>query len=524
MTHTRKSKKNWGWWLVALTLIVGGGSYYYYRVTNQIQYEMIRVTKGDVISEVTVTGRIKSADSVGLAFEKGGKIKMVHVKVGDRVSPGQALATLDTSELQAQLMQAEANVETQTAKLDELKRGTRIEEIQVKNVELKKAEQDLVNYYGSIVDVVNDAYAKADDAVRTKTDQLFINDDSDAPQPTFMIVDSQVLIDVVNSRKASSYELRTWKKELSSVSSTPTHVELDAVLAMATDHLYIFRDYLGHALDAFDKSSGLSSTDIGTYKANIAVGRANISSAISAITSQQQLISTQQVVIERIKNELALLYAGSTPESIAAQEAQVKQAEASVSSIRAQIMKSTLFAPISGVVTKQDAKQGEIAAPNTQLISIIAEKNLEIEANVPEIDVGRIMVGNPVRVTLDAFPSELFAAHVTYIDPAETVVDGVVNFKVTIVFDKENSKFRSGLTANLEIESIKKTGVLVLPEYALVEGDSGVFVKILHADGTTEDLPVKIGIRSNDGKVEIIEGVSYDDEVINVGLKTGVKK
>ena len=515
----KKSKRKYIWLVALLALLLGAGVAWA-RFQSKPKYETVNVTRGDIVENVSVTGRVKPVDSVDLAFEKGGKVKEVNVQIGDRVMVGQQLARLDSTDLSAQLLQAEANVETEQAKLDELKRGTRPEEISVKQTELKKAEQDLANLYSSVGDILNNSYAKADDAVRSKADQLFVNADSDALQLVFQVSDYQTQIDATNLRRSCGVELSAWKSELLSISSTTTPADLGALMKKAESHLFVVRSFLARAFDLVDNAVGISATTVSSYKTNIGLGRDAVNLAISAVTGQEQAIAAQVVTVERIRNELALELAGSTPESIAAQNAQVQQAVANVSAINAQIAKTVLFAPIGGIVTRQDAKVGEIAGPNVPLISLMTESNLQIDANVPEIDVGRIAVGNSVSITLDAFQGETYTGKVSYIDPAETVIDGVVNFKVTILFDQPNSKFRSGLTANLDIASAKKSDALLLPEFAVIENDSGKFVRILNADGTTKDIPIKTGLRSKDGFVEITDGVSEGESVVNVGLKT----
>lgn len=519
----KKSKKKFLWIVLILVVLVGIG-FLWVRAKAKPVYETVNVTRGDITENVSVTGRIKSSDSVLLAFEKGGKVSAVNVKVGDKVFVGQQLVKLDDTDLSAQLLQAQANVDTQKAKLEELKSGTRPEQISVKNAELQKAQQDYSNLYASVHDILSDAYVKADDAVRSKADQLFTNADSDQLQLAFQVSDFQTQVDATTLRRQTAIELAAWKKELAAVTTSTTHADFDALIKNGESHLSVVRAFLGRAFDVVDKSVGLSPTTISTYKTSIGVGRANVSLAISAVTGQEQAISAEAVTVERIQNELALLRAGSTSQSIAAQEAQVKQAEASVASINAQLTKLTVYAPISGIVTKQDAKLGEIASPNTALVSVMTESSLEIEANVPEVDVGRIAVSNAVHITLDAFPGETFEGKVSYIDPAETIIDGVVNFKVTVLFNEANPKFRSGLTANLDIESAKKTGVLLLPEFAVIENDNGKFVRVANTNGTTTDIPVTTGIRSKTGSIEIVSGVVEGEAVVNVGLKVGTGK
>ena len=191
-------------------------------------------------------------------------------------------------------------------------------------------------------------------------------------------------------------------------------------------------------------------------------------------------------------------------------------------SVVTQFAKTVLRAPIRGVVTRQDAKVGQIVSPNVPVISIISENNLHIEANIPEVDIGKIAVGNPVQIIFDAFPQEKFTGKVFYMDPAETIIDGVVNFKVKINFDKKDVRLRSGLTANLTIQARKKDSALILPQYAIVENDRGTFVK-KQKGAAFEEIPVTIGIRSKDGFVEILSGVEENEEVLNVGVKANGK-
>ncbi|MEK7181213.1 MAG: biotin/lipoyl-binding protein [Patescibacteria group bacterium] len=99
-------------------------------------YEIIQVKRRPIAQEVEITGKTKSANSVDLAFERSGRVTAVNVFVGDKIGAGQALIYLDTSELRAQLLDAQANTDSQKAKLDELKIGSRLEDVKIKETEL----------------------------------------------------------------------------------------------------------------------------------------------------------------------------------------------------------------------------------------------------------------------------------------------------------------------------------------------------------------------------------------------------
>lgn len=107
---------------------------------------------------------------------------------------------------------------------------------------------------------------------------------------------------------------------------------------------------------------------------------------------------------------------------------------------------------------------------------------------------------------------------VFYIAPAETNTQGVINYLVKISFSKPDIRLKSGLTANIEIQTKHKDKVLVLPQYAILQNDEGTFVETLE-NGKTVQHPVKLGIQDQKGNVEILSGVTEGEQVLNIGLK-----
>lgn len=202
--------------------------------------------------------------------------------------------------------------------------------------------------------------------------------------------------------------------------------------------------------------------------------------------------------------------------NILSQQAQIKQAEANVENYQAQIAKTIIRAPISGTVTKQDAKVGEIVSANTPLVFLISTSQFEIEANIPEADIAKVKLGNAAKVTLDAYGSDVsFDVKVVAIDPAETIIDGVATYKTTFQFidiDKDE-RVKSGMTANIDISTEKRENVIVIPQRAVITKNGDKIVRVLNNE-TPKEVKVKTGLRGSDGNIEIIEGVSEGDKVI----------
>lgn len=515
MEKSRSSKKKKIIAGIVIILAVVVGLYFYFQGSKNTIENSFTLTKGEVISEVSVTGKVVPARSIDLIFEKTGRISKVNVKVGSQVSKGFVLMQLENFDLVAQIAQAEASVKTQEAKLNELKKGTRDEEIKVKEAELKKSQQDLSNYYKSIKDLLDDAYAKADDAVRTKTDDLFLNDDTTTPQLSFSVSKSQAEVDVVALRIRVTNELSAWRSELQGLSTNLTPEEFMGRLILGQNHLSVIREYLAKALDVTDAAVAVSAATLSSYKANIYTGRTNVNIVSSNLNTQEQTIESQKITVQKIKDELTLKLAGSTLEQVAAQEAQLDEAKASVHYYKSQISKTLLQSPFAGIVTKKNAEIGDIVNANTPVVSLIGSEKFEIEVNIAESDISKVKVGSKAIVTLDAYgKGVLFDAEVTQIDLSETIIEGVATYKTKFRFLNDDERILSGLTANIDILSDRKDSVLYVSTRNITTKNGKQFVLKFGENDSTTEVEVTTGLRGSDGRTEIISGLNVGDRIV----------
>lgn len=142
--------------------------------------------------------------------------------------------------------------------------------------------------------------------------------------------------------------------------------------------------------------------------------------------------------------QMELEDSGAPFEQIAAQAAHVREAEALVEAGRANVSqaeaalriavsqnnKNILAAPFDGLLSQQFVDPGEIVNPGTKVGFLIAPDGFHIEANVSEVDIARVSPGNSVQVTFDALLGKTFQGSVESIESAETILDGVVNYKI----------------------------------------------------------------------------------------------
>ena len=532
-----------------ITIIAVAGFFIYKSQTKPLEYDTFAVEQGDIAQNVSVTGQVKPAENIELSFEKSGRIVEIKNKVGDKIKNGQILASLNNIELRAQLAQANAGIQTQQAKLDELKKGTRAEEIQVAQTTLdnarksladadtnfanikNKADADLKEDYDAALSAANDAVTNAIYSLFVLTDIQYTYFQSTSDTDSINIAEAKanaiyILLGEVNAGRATNNAITQMaggaKKTVQTAQDNPTFSNIDSALISVKNALQKVKS----ALDVVSTTSlsSTNKTNLNTEKTSVNADITAVSGKIEAIavqkaTNQNNIITAQislttaQNTLANAQTNLALKQAGSTPEQIAAADAQVREAQANALNISAQLAKTYIKSPVDGIITKQDAKIGQMATANQILIAVMSDAKFEIEANVSENEIAKISLNDEASITLDALGSkEKFAGRVIKIDPAETIISGVIYYKTTLVFNIEDARIKSGMTANLDIKTDERKNVLILPYYVIKQKGDTRYVQQISGK-TIKDVTIGVGLEG-ETMVEITSGLKYKEQVI----------
>jgi len=499
--------------LVLLVIVI-----FFLRGNGEQEYSLAIVERGDIREEVSVTGRVQSAGRIDLSFRATGNVSKIMVETGDGAKAGQVLASLENNDLWSQLEQARANLDAETAQLNELKKGTRQETINIKQLELSKAQQDLNNYYQTVINSLNDAYAKAEEAIKIDTKDIFYGAEAAGSYVLNFsyCVTNEIASAAGYTRLISERELKQWKDELKLINYNISFEELLSAIQKAKSHLLIFSDFFNKLSNVLLADCSYSNPSLDIHRVNANHGRNLIITAVSSIDTIENNIISQNLLVQKIQNELDLLLAGSTTEQIAIQESRVKAAEANVSNYYALIEKTIIRAPRDGVVVKKDIRQGEVVSANVPVISIMCEQEeLEIRAYIPEVDISKIQIGDDTLIILDAFPRQELKGKVIEIDFAETIIDGVVYYRVKSSVIPEGLGVKVGMTADLTIIIDFKEDVLFIPQRAVIERENKTIVRIpANNDQGFEEKEIKTGVKNPEGNIEVVSGLEEGEVVI----------
>lgn len=225
----------------------------------------------------------------------------------------------------------------------------------------------------------------------------------------------------------------------------------------------------------------------------------------------QDLASTQELEDARTRARIA------SAECVAAR-ARVRRDEAASSVARATLAKTVVRAPFDGVVLDVTTEVGEWISPSPPgmmipaVIDVIAPGALYVSAPIDEVDVAEVRVGQPCRITLDAFRGRAFDATVTFVASAATTErEQSRTLRVEAEFAQRDlpANLLPGLSADLEIVLEARDDVLRVPTYALLEDD-----RLLVVEGDVlVERTLRTGLR-NWEFTEAIDGVRTGDRVV----------
>jgi len=535
---------------VAAALVVAG--YFFLGAKKTSFASTIVAAPTDLTQTVNVLGKVKAASEVDLSFERAGRVVRVPVASGDVVKRGALLAALDANDAYAAVEQANAALSAAQIALEKMKRPPEaIDLLTAQNAVSSardakdKTSADASNAYDSAFSAVSNTYLDLPAIVSGLHDVLHDTDFNPGQENidfyTDFIKQTDPNADAYRAGTESAYQTAAAAVDKSyadfnAAGATPSNATIASLVAetYGTDKLVSDAvNAAGNLIDFYTADmtknkisnpvpvpaaataaraviAGYAAKANGHFAA-LAADQTALQAADNAVSSATRALSEKQAA-------LAKLQAGAEDIDIRAQQTRVDAAQAAVNAARNEVAKMSLLAPFDGTISNVNVSVGEMASPGAPAVSMVSNSNYEIDTLVSEADIAKVAVGENAGVTLDTFGSGVnFDAVVAAVDPAETVTNGVGAYGVKLQFVKEDSRIKSGMTANIAIDAGERKGVIAVPESAIITRGSDKFVLVENGAGTSAETPVTVGITGGNGLVEIVSGLKAGDKVVTFG-------
>lgn len=226
----------------------------------------------------------------------------------------------------------------------------------------------------------------------------------------------------------------------------------------------------------------------------------------------QMNVDLKQVQLEQRQAEYAQLVAAPREVDLASQRARIRQAEAAYERALSELEDAIIRAPADGIVAKVNIDKGQSISSTENAISFMTPA-VQISAQISETDITKVGLYNTASMTLDALPiSEVFTGAVVELDPAETVIQGVVYYESTLIFDTTDPRIRPGMTVNIDVLTEERESTLQISPQALQFEDDQTFVFVYERGQAVKRL-VTTGLQG-EKKIEILSGLEEGETIV----------
>ncbi|HET7339534.1 MAG TPA: biotin/lipoyl-binding protein [Candidatus Dormibacteraeota bacterium] len=472
------------------------------------------VARRTVTASVTGSGNVEPQQQANVNFKVAGTLTNIYVTVGDHVTAGQTLASIDSTAEQTALDQAQANLATAEANLQSVE--TPLTQNQITQL------QDAVNMaqqtYNDTVAQVNltnsqDAAQVTADQNQLTLDQSILNNSLTYQQDKQQLATDQATLQAAettfkNDATCTGVAFANYSAqclaEFTAVSNAQTAVTLDQA-KVNNDALAVNNDQAKLNADTIKQTNDKTS------------GQRSINQAAASLTSAQDQLKTQTE---------------SKPNQIASAKANVLSAQAAVATAQQNLGYTTLVAPMDGEVNSINGVVGETVAPgggataeapgsqaplptttgSSAFMVIGNVSGLEVVIPFAESDASRLSFNDDAHVTFDAVPNLAISGHVIAVGSAATVTSGVVNYYATIVLNQTDKSLKQGMTANATVTVSKSANALTVPNLAITHAGGQAFVTV-YANGQQVETPIDTGV-VGDQYTEVVGGLNDGEQIV----------
>lgn len=544
-------RSGWRWPIIIVVAVAAVGFFVSRGNGVQQAFTSAAVERRDLRQVVEAAGTVESTQAIELSFVSAGPVASVPAKVGASVKAGALLASLASQKQEAQvavaqgaLLAAQADLQGVTSGASSEALGVAAQQVAQAQAALTSAQSaqrslalqrdaDVANWRSSLAQSLSSnvfVANRAADEVRT------VLTDNEA-RDLYLIVGAAQFSAAQDEEEILRSSLVQLGAAVAAVDRT-SDASLTAAAADVVEALGSTQQLLSDTLDLLRRlyvTTQFTQAELDALKATVATQQTSVSAGISAVEAARSALANGGAsyasqldaaasAVTAAQSALAVAQAQQRSTAAPARSFELAQAQARVAQAQGDLQRAVatledfrLRAPADGTVTRVDVRVGEQAAAGVPAVAILGSVPLQIKVKVAEADVAKVAVNQTATITLDAFgESRPFPGTVAAVDLAPTLVDGVVYYNVTVVFAGDAADVKLGMSADVDILTAERQQVLVVPARSIRSRGAELYVQVPRAEGDPEDRTVTVGLRGEDGLVEVLTGLAEGEQVVTL--------
>lgn len=273
------------------------------------------------------------------------------------------------------------------------------------------------------------------------------------------------------------------------------------------------------------KGQIIAVVDHENLEAQVNQAKAALTTANAQLTQAQVALAQTEKDVKRIRNlhtegaasKQALEKIEAEYENLVEQEnvakARVTQSQAALNQAQIQLAECFITAPISGIISERYLETGDMAMVTRPIFAVMNVDKVEVTADLPQRYLGEVGKGRVASIEVDAFPGREFQGVVTKISPIVNIVNRTSELEITV--DNPDHALKPGMFARVTLNIAKKEDVPVIPEEAVLRGESEQYVFVVE-NGLARRRKVVLGLEEG-ARVEVYDGVQLGDMLVVAG-------
>ncbi len=473
------------------------------------------------------TGVVEAKRTSELGFERSGLLQSIYIEEGEKVTKGQIIAQLDTSQTKAQKAVLIAQKERAIATLRELQTGPRVEVIAATRASLAQEQAKLQELQtGPRVEVIAATRASLaqEQAKLQELQRGPRTEDIEAARSALLDLEEQVeLAQIREKRREELYKEGAISQEQLDEASTETDT-LNARLERARSELEKLQTGTRSEQIEAQKArvrqvqSQLDELIAGTRSEQIEVQRARVRQVQSQLDeliagTRIEQIEAQRARVRQVQSQLDELIAGTRIEQIEAQKAEVKGFEAQISEIDVVLRKSIIYAPFSGTVSVRNLDEGVVVNAGQSVVRLVEDGGRKVRVGVPPTQVSRLRIGSVEEVRVG---ERTYSAKVLSILPE---LDSKTRTQSVILALPQ--AVAPGTVVRLELNQTKNMEGYWLPTSALVWGERGLLACFALVSPQKSDLDLPLGTYQTEKRMVEVLHTEGDRSLVRGVLQPG---
>jgi HlyD family secretion protein len=505
--------------IVLVILLGGGAAAWAASNSGSSGYRLATVTRADIGTSLTVVGTVEPVNDASAAFQVAGQVATVTAAVGQQVTAGESLATLDTTSLSESVSSAQSTLNSGEAKLtqDETSESTSTSSTGSTSSSSTTTTTTTPSKSGTSTasqsTITQDQNTLTQDEAKTNTDQ------------------QKEAADLTQAQQACGTGSTT--PTTSTTTSTTNPSNCQAALAqvskdqqqVSADQAAVSKDEAALSQALSQGSSGTTSTSTGTGSGTgtgtgTSTGTGSGSGSPTQTTKPASSTSgtgttgtgTGTTGASGPSGGTGTSQSSDTPQQIASDQAAIDTAQAELTVAEQSLNEANLTSPIDGTIVSVGITAGDSVSANssTDVIVIIGTQSFEVTGTLSSTQVASVKVGDAAGVQVDGTDGTIDGT-VSQVGPVQSDASGYT-YPVVVALPSSATGLFTGSTANVVIATGAVSDVVAVPTSAVQSLASRSYVEML-SNGTLTRKLIKVGM-VGDTYTQVLSGLTPGQSVV----------